>query len=151
MTNRLLITGLLALTVVTSSLSATDFDLRSNMIKLNSELNDLQRAFMTSDKKAVVVALDRLSKDANDLLGNKEKMLEALPNDMDKRKHKVNVAIQNARSIEVNANTIREAIAAKDKLSVLKRQAIAQKAYTNILNSCFECHNLVRDKGRIVE
>lgn len=51
MRKKLLIIGLLALTVVTSSLSAKEFDLRSNMIKLNSELNDLQRAFMTSNKK----------------------------------------------------------------------------------------------------
>lgn len=78
-------------------------------------------------------------------------MIDSLPKDMKNRKHKVNVAIKSARAIEVNVKTIREAIAAKGKLSVLKRQVKAQKAYTNILNSCFQCHNLVRDKGRIIE
>ena len=151
MTKRLLIIGLLALTVVTSSLSAKEFDLRANMVKLNSELNDLQRAFMTSNKKAVEVSLERLAKDANDLLGNKDIMIESLPKDMKNRKHKVNVAVKSARAIKENVKTIREAIAAKGKISVLKRQVKAQEAYGNIMNACFQCHNLVRDKGRIIE
>jgi hypothetical protein len=151
MKNKILIILLLALSVITSSLSAQEYDLRANMVKLNSELNDLQRAFMTSNKKAVEVSLDRLAKDADDLLGNKDKMIESLPKDMKNRKHKVNIAVQSARAIKVNVKTIRQAIADKDKSSILKRQAKAQEAYTNILNACFQCHNLVRDKGRIIE
>ena len=151
MKKRILIIGLLALGIVTSSLSAKEFDLKANMTKLNADLNSLQRGMMTSNKKAVEVALKRFTKDADELFNNRDQMLEMLPNKMKNKKHKANIAFDSSRVMKNGAATIRQAIADKGKYSVRKRQAKAQKAYLSMVNACFKCHNLVRDKGRIIE
>jgi hypothetical protein len=151
MKKNFLFAGLLVLSLFVPSFSANEFDLRTNMLKLNSELNNLQRAFMTNNEEAVEVSLDRLADDAQDLLGSKEKMLGALPKDMKKRKHKVNVALKSAREIATNVKIIKQALLDNSKISPLKRQVKAQKAYTNIVHACFKCHNLVRDKTRQVK
>ncbi|MBU1658491.1 hypothetical protein KKG72_05480 [bacterium] len=151
MNTKILACGFLAFALSISSLSAGEFDLRTNMFKLNAELNELQRGFISSDKKSISIILDSFAKDAEDLLSNKESMMNMLPKDMDSKKHKVNIAAESARKIKVEVQTIREAIENKNNLSVKKRQIIAQEAYLNIIGACFHCHNLVRDKELITE
>ncbi len=151
MKKRIFIIGLLALSILTSSLSAQEFDLRANMMRLNSDLNNLQRGFMTSNKKEVEVALSRFTKDANELFNNRKQMIDMLPKNMKNKKHKANIAFDSSRVMKNSVATIRQAIADKGKYSLRKRQARAQEAYLQIVDSCFKCHNLVRDKGRIIE
>ncbi len=151
MKKSILITGLLALSVVTASLNAADFDLKANMTKLNADLNNLQRGFMTSNKKAVEVALSRFTKDADELFNNREQIINMFPKDMKKKKHKANIAFDSSRIMKNGASEIRQAIADKGKFSVRKRQARAQEAYLSMVNACFKCHNLVRDKDKILD
>ncbi|MBU0720887.1 hypothetical protein KJ877_06050 [bacterium] len=151
MNTKILVSGFLALALGISSLSASEFDLKTNMFKLNAELNELQRGFISSDKKGISIILNSFAKDAEELLGNRDQMIDMLPKDMDSKKHKVNIAVDSARKIKTSVATIREAIENKEGLSVRKRQAIAQEAYLNIVGACFNCHNLVRDKERIAD
>ncbi len=151
MKKKILIIGLIALGIVTSSLNAKDFDLNANMARLNSDLNNLQRGFMTSNKKEVEVALSRFTKDADELFNNREQMIDMFPEKMKNKKHKANIAFDSSRIMRNGVAEIRQAIADKGKFSVRKRQARAQEAYLSIVDACFKCHNLVRDKGRIIE
>jgi len=150
MKKSIIVSGLLALALA-SSLGAKELDLRANMMRLNVELNEIQRGFIKSSQKKILVHLEAFAKNADDLLADRDNMIKMLPKDMKNKKHKVNIAVESARKIKYNVTTIKEAIENKDKLSIIKRQATAQEAYTNIVNACFKCHNLVRDKGRITE
>lgn len=159
-----LLTGLLCLSIATSSVSANEkFDLRTNMMKLNVEMIELQRGLIEGSQKKVESVLENFEKDTNELLGNKgediseeyknkmhrEKMMAILPDDLENKKHKVSIAIENSRKIESGISFIREALENKDGLSMVKRQIKAQEAYLEIVNACFNCHNLVRDKNKI--
>ena len=149
MKKSIIITGLLALALGVTSVSGKDFELRSNMLKLNSELNEIQRGFILGDEVQINVALDTFSKNAEHLLSHKETMMKKLPEDMKNKKHKVNLSLKAARTIKYNVGTIREALANKEGLSIKKSRAKAQEAYLNIVNACFKCHNYVRDKKRL--
>ena len=150
MKKSILLIGLLALMITTSAFAAKEFNLKANMIKLNSQMNNLQRAFISSNKMAIEIALDSLENDVDELFNSKEQMIDMLPRGMKNKKHKANVAFDSSRVMRNGVSTIREAIGDKDS-SVRKRQVIAQEAYLSIVNACFKCHNLVRDKGRISE
>ncbi len=149
MKRNILLTGLLALALGVVSISADDLDLRTNMLKLNAELNEVQRGFINGDVVQINAALDSLEKDSQDFLNHKEKMMAKLPADMKNKRHKVNKSMKAARDIEYSISTIRKALANKDGLSQKKSRANAQSAYLDIVNSCFVCHNLVRDKKRL--
>ncbi len=147
----IIITSLLALAIATTGLNAAEFDLKANMEKLDADLGSLQRGFMTSNKKAVEVALDRLINDADALFNNREQIIAMFPKDMKNKKHKANIAFDSSRIMKNSADEIRQAILDKGKFSVRKRQARAQGAYLEMVNACFRCHNLARDKGQILE
>ena len=150
MQKSIIVTSIFAILLGSTSLMAQEnFDLKSNMMKLNAELNELQRGLIKGDEKRVNIALERFSKDSDDLLGDRENMLKMLPADLKKRKHKANLAVDSARKIKVNVEYIREALENKEGCSIRKRQAKAQEAYLNIVNACFKCHNLARDKERL--
>ena len=149
MNKNIVITGLITLALSVTALSAKEFELRANMLKLNSELNEIQRGFINGDIVQINTALDTFAKDANELLSHKETMMKKLPEDMKNKKHKVNHSLDAARKIEFNVQNIREALANKEGLSVKKSRAVAQEAYLNIVGACFKCHNLVRDKKRL--
>ncbi len=140
MKKRALTAGLIALALSTTSLSA--FDLKSNMLMLNAELNEVQQGFMTSNEAGVSDAIKRFAKDAKDLLGNKDKIASMLPKG---KEHKANEAVNSARIIAHNVQIIQDAIANKHKQSERVRREEAQRAYTYIEHACFNCHNIVRD------
>ena len=160
MKKSILVSGLLVLAVATSSLSAGEkFDLRSNMMKLNVELIELQRGLISGNQKKVETILDGFEKDVDDLLGDnlsvsqeirnamhRSKMMELLPKDMKNKKHKVNIAMESSRKIETGVRLIRESLINKNNCSAQKRHIKAQEAYLDIVNACFKCHNLVRDR-----
>ena len=148
MKRNVLVAGFLALVLGVTSVSAKDFELRTNMLKLNSELNEIQRGFISGDIEQINATLDTFVKNTDDLLSHKETMMNKLPADMKNKRHKVTVSMDAARKIRFNVQSIREALANKDGLSVKQSRAKAQEAYLNIVDSCFKCHNLVRDKKR---
>ena len=148
MKRNILLTGLLALVLSAISISANDLDLRSNMLKLNAELNEVQRGFINGDIAYVNTSLDALEKDSQDLLNHKEEMMKKLPADMKHKRHKVNNSMKAARDIKHSINVIRKALEKDNGLSQKKLRAKAQGAYLNIVNACFVCHNHVRDQKR---
>jgi len=140
MKKRTLLTGLIALALSTSTLSA--FDLKSNMLMLNAELNEVQQGFMTSNQEGVSNAIKRFAKNAQDLLGNKDKFASMLPKG---KEHRATEALNSARIISHNVQIIEDAIANKHNVSERKRREESQRAYTYIEHACFNCHNIVRD------
>ena len=149
MKRNIIVTGLLALALGAASINANDLDLRTNMLKLNAELNEIQRGFINGDVKQVNASLDALEKDSQDLLSHKENMMKKLPKDMTHKRHKVNKSLKAARDIEYSITTIRKALANNNGLSEKRSRANAQEAYLNIVNACFVCHNQVRDQKRL--
>jgi hypothetical protein len=150
MKKRIILSALAVLTVATTSLSAADFDLRTNMYKLSIELSELQRGFMTSNQLAVEVALGKFAEDSTELLSDhgysfKTKIYNMFPKDMKNKKHKAGIAMKAARTMDLNIKKI-QAELANEEASMLSRKRNAQEAYQKILGACFECHNLVRDK-----
>ena len=137
---KVLLTSLVTLVLSGASLNA--YDLKVNMQLLNSDLNIVKEGFMTSDKEGVAVAIERLAKHTEELLGNQEKFAKMLP---EKKKGKAREAKMSAQIIAHNIQIIRDAIANKFKQSETIRREEAQRAYTYIEHACFRCHNIVRD------
>jgi hypothetical protein len=145
MKKRILISAMVIATALTTSLSASEYDLRANMLKLNAELSEVQRGIMNSDKLVTTTALESFSEDVSDLLSDegmsfKKKIYNMFP------KHKVTVAMKASRTMDTNIKKIQNALSDKNSGSMLSRQRAAQEAYQKIVGACFECHNLVRDK-----
>ena len=137
---KVLITGLV--TLVLSGISLNAYDLKVNMQLLNADLNIVKEGFMTSDKEGVAVAIERLEKHTQELLGNQEKFAKMLP---EKKKGKAKEAVMSAQIIAHNIQIIRDAISNKFHQSGIIRREEAQRAYTYIEHACFRCHNIVRD------
>jgi hypothetical protein len=112
------------------------------MQMLNTDLQVVQQGFITSNKKGVADAIERLAKHTQELLGNKEKFEKMLPKN---KKAKANEAVMSAQIIAHNVQIIRDAIVNKYNQSETIRREEAQRAYTYIEHACFRCHNLVRD------
>jgi len=133
--------GVMVMMLLTAvSLSA--YDLRSNMLLLNTELSEVQQAIMTSNMEGLSNALKRFAHDAEALLGNKDEFAAMLPK---AKEHKAKIAVDAAHVIAYNVQVIEDAISNKNQLSEKKRKEEAQRAYSFITRACFNCHNVVRD------
>lgn len=141
-----LVIGLMAFTLASSSVAANEFDLKTNMLQLNNELNEVRGGLISGDDKLVAASLNVFAKDANELLSHRENMINKLPEDMKNKKHKANVSTEAARTIALNVKTIENSLDVKNSLSKKQKREQAQSAYLNIVNACFQCHNVVRDK-----
>ena len=131
------------LSILTLSFSSINaYDLKSNMLLLNAELSEVQRAFITSDQEAVKDSIQRFEKHAQELLGSREKFAAMLPKE---KKSKANEAVMAAQIIKHNVEIILDEIENKHKHSGKRRREEAQRAYTYIEHACFRCHNIVRD------
>lgn len=137
---KILMTSVLAVLLSGTSLFA--YDLKVNMQLLNADLNVVKEGFITSDKEGVGVAIERLAKHTQELLGNQEKFAEMLPKN---KKSKAKEAVMSAQIIAHNVQIIRDAISNKFNESERIRREEAQRAYTYIEYACFRCHNIVRD------
>lgn len=135
-----LLISLLATVALSSSLSA--YDLKSNMLLLESELAEIQRTFIRSDMKGIQTAVLRFDKHAQELFGNKEQFRAMLPRE---KKSKVSEAVMAAQIIKHNVGIILGEIENKHNHSGARRREEAQRAYTYIEHACFRCHNIVRD------
>ena len=140
MVKKAILTSFITMVLSFSSLSA--YDLKSNMLLLNAELSEVQRNFIESDMKGVQESINRFSKHALELLGNKEKFAAMLPKD---KKSKANEALMASQIIDHNVQIILNEIENKFNHSGKRRREEAQRAYTYIEHACFRCHNIVRD------
>ena len=112
MLNKILFSSFFSLILFFTSLSA--YDLKSNMLLLNAELSEVQRAFITSNQQGVINSIKRFASHAKELLGNKEKFKAMLPKDKQSR---ANEAVMAANIIEHNVQIILDATANKYKQS----------------------------------
>jgi len=140
MMKKTVLTGLVTLGLFTTSVSA--YDLKVNMQLLGAEMAVLQQGFMNSDMQGVKVAVEKLAKHSEELLGNQKKFKEMLP---ENKKNKSSEAVMSAQIIAHNVQIIRDQIENKLNQSGTTRREESQRAYTYIEHACFRCHNLVRD------
>lgn len=135
----------LMLALFVQVLSAEEaFNLKFNMLKLNAELGEVRERMIRNDKAGALDVLKRLKVEAHDLLSNKSKIESLLPPE---KRHKSGVALESAQIIADNIWVIEDAYGENTrKLTPLKRQVKAQRAYTSIELACFHCHNVVRDQ-----
>lgn len=140
MFKKVLVSGLVSLSIV-SSVSANGYDLKTNMTMLSATFSSVEQGFLTNDKKATLKALDSFQKEIDELLGDKKNIERLLPEDL---KHKSSMATNTATSIDKYIDEIR--VILKDKnMRMINRQNRSQKAFVNIQQQCFRCHNMVRD------
>jgi len=137
---KILLTTLVTLGLAATSVSA--YDLKVNMQLLGAEMAVLQNGFMHSDMQGVKAAIEKLSTHSEELLGNKEKFKDMLP---ENKKHKAGEAVMSAQIIAHNVQIIQDAIENKLNKSGITRREESQRAYTYIEHACFRCHNIVRD------
>jgi len=137
---KILLTTLVTLGLTATSVSA--YELKVNMQLLGAEMAVLQNGFMNSDMQGVKAAVEKLSAHSEELLGNKKKFKEMLP---ESKKHKAGEAVMSAQIIAHNVQIIQDAIENKLNQSGMTRREESQRAYTYIEHACFRCHNLVRD------
>ena len=139
MIKKMLVTGLISLSIATGA--AAQEQLINEMNTLTGSLYEIQRGFLTNDKKMALAALDNFEKDVEAYLGNEDAIKKLLPEEV---KHKSSIAINSAKMIGKKIKEIRKTL--KDKnMTMINRQMRSQKAFIGIQNQCFRCHNLVRD------
>lgn len=139
MIKKVLISGLVSLSIATG-LSANDL-LKEEMNTMSGSLYDIQRGFLTNDKKYTIDSLAKFRKDVKSYLGDEKAIKKSLPENV---KHKSSIAINSAKMIEKHASDIEKALSDKN-LTMINRQMRTQKSFLEIQNQCFRCHNLVRD------
>lgn len=134
MGKRFLIGAITALTI-SSTLGATDFNLKENMHELNNHMMQMQAGFIEGNKAKSLKAAEALGEESKKLLGDKAIMRNMLPKD---KAHKVRIASTSAHLISDNVEII------KSSMDNVRRDT-AQSAYLDIQRACMRCHNLVRD------
>lgn len=139
MLKKILVGGLLSLSIVTSASAGTE--LLNEMNDLSGGLYEIQRGFLTNNADLTLKSLDNFEKDVKSYLGDEAAIKKLLPK---KLKHKSNIAINSANMIGKHIKDIRDVLKDKD-LSMMSRQMSSQKAFMEIQYQCFRCHNLVRD------
>lgn len=132
-----------SITFVLSITSLFGYDLKSNMILLNTELGEVQRNLIKSNDAGAKRSILRFAKHANELLGNEKKFQKLLP---ENKKHNANEAVMSAHIIAHNVQIVLDALDNRYKQPLRVRREEAQRAYTYIEHACFRCHNEVRDK-----
>lgn len=115
--------------------------LKMEMNELAGSVSTLQVGFFTNDKKATLEAVSTLRKQVKEYIGDVEQITKLLPKDV---QHKSSIAINSAEMIEKYAKEIKRALEDKN-MRMINRQMKTQKAFLEIQNQCFRCHNLVRD------
>lgn len=134
-----IIIGAILLLSFTMVLQASE--LKTDMDKLASDVSAMQMGFLTNDKSVTLSALDSLQKHVKQYLGDKDTITKLLPDDL---KYKSSIAINSATLIERNAKKIKATLNDRS-MRMINKQMSSQKAFLDIQNQCFRCHNLVRD------
>ncbi len=139
MKKSILFIGFMVLGIVTSSLSAKEFDLKINMIEMNSQINNLQMGFILGNEMTVKTALEGLEKSVEELFNTRKEMVNMFPDSMMNQRLKAEIAFDSSKTMKNSVATIKQAIANKDKSSIAQ-----EEAYLSIVKACFKCHSLAR-------
>ncbi len=131
--------GLFVCVGLSSSLVAGD--IKAEMNQLAGTVTSLEMGFFTNDKKATLEAVALLKKHIKDYLGDEASVKKTLPEHL---QYKSSIALNSAEMIEKYADEIEATLNAKN-MKMINRQMSSQKAFLEIENQCFRCHNLVRD------
>ncbi len=124
--------GLLVSMALACGASASEFDLKENMHKLNAHMSAMQVAFINGDRDGAIEAAKALKDESDKLLGDEAIMKKMLPED---KQHKTRIAKTSAVMI---SDYVEMMIESNDNQG-------AQSAYFGVERACFRCHNLVRD------
>jgi hypothetical protein len=138
MLKKFIVGSLVCLSV--ASASSNEYDLKTNMNLLGSEISQVQDAFLRGDKKVAIDGLEKLQKHIGPLFEEKN-IKGMLPEDM---KHKASIAENSAKMMAQSIDKI-EGILKDRNLRAVDRSKNAQREFQNIQTQCFRCHNLVRD------
>ena len=141
MKKKLVISVLLILGLATASNAGSTYDLKTNMNLLSANFSDVQQGILRNDCDVTEVALKKFKKEVDSLLGDRERMKKLLSKDL---KKKAVMATNTANNMDKYIAEMQAAISNKS-LKKIDRQNRTQKAYLNIQNQCFRCHNMVRD------
>lgn len=123
-----------------SSLSAQE-ELKADMMKMAADLSAVQIGFFSNDKKGTIASLMDLKGTVDKSIGDKETITKLLPEDV---RYKASIAINSAELINREIEKI-ESILKDKNMRMINRQMGSQKAFLEIQQQCFRCHNLVRD------
>ena len=123
-----------------SSVSAQD-ELKADMGKMAAELTAVQMGFFTNDKKETLASILKLRKLVDKTIGDKKTITNLLPEEV---RYKSSIAINSAELIDRYVDEIEEILTDKN-MRMINRQMRSQKAFLEIQQQCFRCHNLVRD------
>ena len=127
---------------LTTGVVASD-KLKVDMGKLASSISEAQAALFLNDKAATLAAVIKLRKETKEILGDEKTIKSLLPVEM---QYKASIAINSAGLIAKYASQIEDTLNDKN-MRMINQQMRTQKAFTDIQNQCFRCHNLVRDWG----
>ena len=139
MLKKILVSGLVSLSIVTGV--AAQEELINEMNILTGSLYEIQRGFLTNDKKMALDALSNFERDVKTYIGDEKSIKKLLPKEV---QHKSSIAINSANMIGKHVKEIRKTLTDKN-ITMINRQMRSQKAFLGIQNQCFRCHNLVRD------
>ena len=123
-----------------SSVSAQD-ELKADMGKMAAELTAVQMGFFTNDKKETLASILKLRKIVDKTLGDKDTITILLPEEV---RYKYSIAVNSAELIDRYVDEIEKILTDKN-MRMINRQMSSQKAFLEIEQQCFRCHNLVRD------
>jgi len=135
----ILLSGLIALSVITN-VSAKNVTDKKTSSHLNS-MYDMQRGFLTNDKKMTLDSLAKFKKEVKASIGDVDVINKLLPENI---KHKSSTALNTANMINRHVVEIEKVLTEKN-IRMINRQMRSQKAFLDIQNQCFRCHNLVKD------
>lgn len=123
-----------------SSVNAQE-QLKADMVNMAAELSAVEMGFFTNDKKATLASLLSLKKIVDKTIGDKKTITNLLPEEV---RYKASIAINSAELIDRSVDQIKEILTDKN-MRMINRQMKSQKAFLEIQQQCFRCHNLVRD------
>jgi len=125
--------------LATGAVAATD--LKEDMGYLTAHLADVQMGLFTNNVEQTLKSTKLLKEHVHKVLGDEDAVKKLLPAEV---QHKASIAVNSAEIIEKNVKIIETAFADKNS-RMINKQMKSQKAFEEIQNQCFRCHNLVRD------
>ncbi len=135
--------GILGLVIslgLSTGLAAND-TLKADMAQLAKSVSAAQAGFFANDKAMTLAAIVKLKTDARKILGDEKSIKALLPKEI---QYKSSIAVNSADMIVKYAQQIEDTLDDKN-MRMINQQMRSQTAFTEILDQCFRCHNLVRD------
>jgi len=135
--------GILGLVIslgLSTGLTAND-TLKADMARLAKSVSVAQAGFLANDKAMTLAGVIQLKKDVKEILGDEKSIKVLLPEEI---QYKSSIATNTAQMIEKYAGQIETTLNDRS-MRMINQQMRTQTAFTEILDQCFRCHNLVRD------